>query len=102
MRPNEVERVEVQLLLDAVYRRYGYDFRSYARSSIHRRVRHFLSGQQLGVISDLIPRVIHDEEFFSELVQYFSIGVTEMFRDPRVYRALRAKVVPVLRSSPFV
>ena len=59
MKRNEIERVEVQLLLEAVYRRYGYDFRSYARASIDRRVRQFLSGQQLGVISDLIPRVIH-------------------------------------------
>ena len=102
MKRNEIERVEVQLLLEAVYRRYGYDFRSYARASIDRRVRQFLSGQRLGVISDLIPRVIHDEALFSELVQYFSIGVTEMFRDPLVYRALRAKVVPLLRSYPFM
>jgi len=102
MKPSEIEHIEVELLLEAVYQRYGYDFRSYARASIDRRVRQFMSGKNVRLISELIPRVLYDEALFSELAQYFSIAVTEMFRDPFVYRALREKVVPLLKTYPFV
>ena len=102
MKPNEIEHVEVELLLEAVYRRYGYDFRSYARASIDRRVRQFMSARGVAVISELIPRLMHDEELYAELARTFSITVTEMFRDPFVYRALRESVVPLLRTYPFV
>ncbi len=102
MKLNEIEAIEVDLLLEALNRRYGYDFRSYARASIDRRVRQFLSVKRIPRISDLIPLAIHDEALFSELTQYFSISVTEMFRDPFVYRALRESVVPFLRTFPFV
>ncbi len=93
-----VEAIEIDLLLEAVYRRHGYDFRSYARASIERRVRQFLSGCGCASVSEMIPKVLHDEEFFSRLVRYFSISVTELFRDPFVYRAVREKVVPLLRT----
>lgn len=102
MKPSEIEHIEVELLLEAVYQRYGYDFRSYARASIDRRVRQFMSGKNVRLISELIPRVLYDEALFSELAQYFSIAVTEMFRDPFVYCALREKVVPLLKTYPFV
>jgi chemotaxis protein methyltransferase CheR len=102
MKQNEIEHIEVELLLEAVYQRYGYDFRSYARASIDRRVRQFVAGRGVSVISELIPRVLYNEALFSELAQYFSIAVTEMFRDPFVYRAVRAQVVPLLRTYPFV
>ncbi|MDJ0763153.1 MAG: protein-glutamate O-methyltransferase CheR [Myxococcota bacterium] len=98
----QIETMEVDLLLETLYRRYGYDFRSYARASIDRRIRQFIAGQHIGVISELIPRVIHDEALFCELAQHFSVSVTEMFRDPFVYRALREQVVPILKSYPFV
>lgn len=102
MKPNEIEHVEVDLLLEALYRRYGYDFRSYARASIDRRVRQFVSAKGLSHIAELIPACIHDEGLFAELAQYFSISVTEMFRDPFVYRVLREQVVPVLQTFPHV
>ena len=102
MKPSEIEHIEVELLLEAVYQRYGYDFRSYARASIDRRVRQFMSGKNVRLISELIPCVLYDEALFSELAQYFSIAVTEMFRDPFVYCALREKVVPLLKTYPFV
>jgi len=102
MKQPEIEQLEIDLLLEGIYQRYGYDFRSYARASVDRRVRQFLSSKGAGVISDLIPRVLHDERLFSELAQYFSISVTDMFRDPLVYRAIREKVVPLLRTYPFI
>jgi chemotaxis protein methyltransferase CheR len=94
----EIENIEIGLLLEAIYQRYGYDFRSYARASIDRRTRQFMSRTGFSCISDMIPRVLHDHDLFSELVQYFSISVTEMFRDPFVYRAIREQVVPLLRT----
>ncbi len=100
MKDAKIEQIEIDLLLEAVYRRYGYDFRSYARSSIARRTRQFLSVAGCESVSEMIPKALHDGEFFSRLARYFSIPVTEMFRDPFVYNALRAKVVPLLRTWP--
>ena len=98
----EIERIETDLLLEAIFQRYGYDFRSYGRASIERRTRQFCSNSGCASIAEMIPRVLHDEAFFSNLVQYFSIPVTAMFRDPFVYRAIREKVVPLLRTWPHV
>ncbi|MBN2232105.1 MAG: protein-glutamate O-methyltransferase CheR [Deltaproteobacteria bacterium] len=99
---DKIEIIEIDLLLEAVFRRYGYDFRSYARASMERRIRQFLSVTECSSVAELIPRVLHDEDFFSRLVRYFSISVTEMYRDPLVYRAIREKVVPLLRTWPHV
>ena len=63
-------------------------------------VRHFLSGTGCASVSELIPRVLHDKEFFSDLAGHFSISVTELFRDPFVYRSLREKVAPLLKTWP--
>lgn len=98
----ELEEIEIDLLLEALYRRYGYDFRSYARASISRRINQFISGKEFRHVSSLIPQVLHDEALFSELAQYFSITVTEMFRDPFVFQTLREKIVPLLKTFPFI
>ena len=98
----ECEAIEIDLLLEAVYRRYGYDFRSYARASIERRIRLFLSTSGCSTVSGMIPNVIHDKEFCSHLVRYFSVSVTEMFRDPSVYRIIREDVVPLLKTWPHI
>ncbi len=99
---SERETIEIDLLLEAVYRSCGYDFRSYARASIERRIRQFLSGSGCGSLSAMIPKVLHDKVFASCLIRYFSISVTEMFRDPLVYLAVREKVVPLLRTWPHI
>ena len=96
----ETERIEIGLLLEAIYRRWGYDFRSYARASIERRTKQFMSSSGCASVAEMIPKVLHDKEFFSRLARYFSISVTEMFRDPFVYRAVRQEVVPLLRTWP--
>jgi len=98
----DIEAIEIDLLLEAIYRRWGYDFRSYARASIERRTRLFLSKSESKTISEMISRVLRDEDFFSRLVRNFSISVTEMFRDPFVYRVIRSEVAPMLRTWPHV
>ena len=95
-----LEHLEIDLLLEAIFRRYGYDFRSYARASIERRIMIFLSRTDCASVAEMIPKVLHNPEFFSSLAQHFSIPVTEMFRDPFFYAAVRENVVPLLRTWP--
>lgn len=102
MTDSEIENIEISLLLEAIFQRYGHDFRQYARGSISRRIEHFLIDLGYARISEMIPRLLWDEAFFERLVSLFSITVTEMFRDPLTYRCLREKVFPLLRTYPFI
>jgi len=102
MKKRETETIEIDLLLEAIFRRYGYDFRHYARASVERRVRHVLAKSGCVSISEMIPRLLRDEEFFGRMVRDFSITVTQMFRDPFVYASIRENVAPLLKTYPFV
>lgn len=97
-----IEEIEIDLLLEALHRAYGYDFRSYARASVERRTRQFLATSGCTTVSELMGRVLRDKVLFARLVQHFSISVTEMFRDPFVYQMIRSEVVPMLRTWPYV
>lgn len=97
-----VERIELALLLEAIYRRYGYDFRSYAQASIERRVRAFLPAAGCASVAELIPRVLREPAFFTRLAGQFSISVTELFRDPQVFKVVRDEVMPLLRTWPHI
>jgi len=98
----ENEDIELELLLNAICRKYGYDFRGYARASVKRRVKHRLSMSGLETISDMQRAVLYDREFFSTLLQDMSVNVTEMFRDPSFYRAVREKVIPELSGLEVI
>ncbi|WP_309120228.1 protein-glutamate O-methyltransferase CheR [Paenibacillus sp.] len=95
-----LEKVEVELLLEGIYRVYGYDFRQYALASIRRRARHRMEAERLGTISALQSLVLRDAGAMDRLLQDFSIPVTEMFRDPDVFRELRRRVLPQLARLP--
>ena len=97
-----LEDVEIGLLLEGVFRHYGYDFREYAPSSLRRRLRHLMLNEGLTSISDLTERVLHDPDWLDRLLAAFSINVSAMFRDPSFYRVFREKLVPILRTYPFV
>src|SRR5512145_1353704 len=99
---HEVEELEIDLLLEAIQRRYGYDFRDYARASVRRKVRSIARTVGVERISELIPRLVHDQQLFGSIVNIFSTPVTEMFRDPPFFRFLRDSVVSYLRTWPFV
>lgn len=92
--------IEIRLLAEAVYLRYGHDFRDYAQASLKRRV--LQAQQRMGVpsITALQEKVLHDPEAFAALLQYLTVPVSEMFRDPAYFLALRRHVVPVLRTYP--
>jgi chemotaxis protein methyltransferase CheR len=100
--PPTVEDIEVGLLLEGVYRQYGYDFRDYALASVRRRVRHLLREEGLATISGLQEKVLHDSRALQRLVVTLSVNVTSMFRDPTFYKLLRERVVPLLRTYPKV
>lgn len=96
------EELEITLLLDAMRYRYGYDFRGYAKASLTRRIKKGLAGTKFERISEMIPAIIYDKEFFVEFVRNLAVHVTEMFRDPLFFRALREEVVPYLKTFPFI
>ena len=102
MNADEIENIEIGLLLESMFQRYGHDFRTYAPASMARRIKNFLAKSGYPSVSDMIPRILHDEDFFRQMLFSFSITVTEMFRDPFFYRTLREKVVPILRTYPSI
>ncbi len=102
MLEQEIEEIEQALLLEAIFLRYGYDFRNYSQATIRRRVRQFVVKNNLETISELLPRIIRDPSFFQALLFEFSVTVTEMFRDPSFYMALRKEVIPLLKTYPFI
>ena len=98
----ELEKLEIELLLEAIYRHYGFDFRSYAFSSIRRRIWKRIGAEGLPNVSSLQERLLHDPQVMERLLLDLSINVTAMFRDPGFYRAFRDQVVPLLRTYPFI
>ena len=97
----DLEQIEIALLLEAIYRRYGFDFRQYAPASLKRRVWRRIYGENLTTVAGLIERVLHDPAVMERLLLDLSINVTAMFRDPDFFRAFREHVVPQLRTYPF-
>lgn len=99
---SELEKVEIELLLQGLYKWCGYDFRSYAYNSIRRRVQHRVEAEKLSSITGLLEKVLHDPACLRRLIGDFSINVTEMFRDPLFFLDFREKVVPYLRTFPSI
>lgn len=97
-----LERLEMELLVEAIYRHYGYDFREYAPSSLRRRLKKRMEAEGLTTFSALQDRVLHEPTAMAGLLRDMSVNVTGMFRDPTFFRALREQVVPMLRTYPFV
>jgi chemotaxis protein methyltransferase CheR len=93
---------ELRLLLDAIFHKYHYDFRSYAGASLKRRVQVALNRFDCGSLSQLQDRVLRDSKLFTDLLGYLTVQVSDMFRDPSYWKALREKVVPYLRTYPSI
>jgi chemotaxis protein methyltransferase CheR len=102
MYDRELERLEIELLLEGIFRRYGFDFRAYAHASLRRRLWKRVEAERLTTISALQARVLHDPEALDRMLLDLSVNVTSMFRDAGFYIALRATVVPLLRTYPFI
>ncbi|MFD0962104.1 CheR family methyltransferase [Paenibacillus chungangensis] len=95
----EIEELEIDLMLEAIYRVKGFDFRQYLRSSLRRRILHRMQLDHVPTVSALLDRILHDEQWMNKLLEDLSIKVTEMFRDPGFFLAFRKFVVPHLRMQ---
>ncbi|OUL27989.1 protein-glutamate O-methyltransferase CheR [Nostoc sp. 106C] len=98
----KLEDIEIQLLLEGVYRYWGYDFRNYALSSLKRRIHQFIKKEGFTSVSNLQAQVLHDQECLERFLLSLTVNVTSMFRDPSFYLALRKDVIPLLRTYPFI
>jgi chemotaxis protein methyltransferase CheR len=98
----DVEDIEVQLFVRAMQLRHGHDFSEYAPASLKRRVQQLVRTHGVASISELNSRLLHEEGFVTRVIEGLSVPVSEMFRDPPVFRALRDKVFPVLASYPEI
>ncbi len=96
----DVEDIEVQLFIEAMYLKYGYDFRDYSRAHMKRRIKNRLGISGLESISAMQYEMLSSQEFFNKILPDFSINVTEMFRDPDVFSFIRKEVVPLLKTYP--
>ncbi|MBO2945537.1 protein-glutamate O-methyltransferase CheR [Paenibacillus sp. F411] len=98
----ELEQIEMELLLNGIHQFYGYDFRNYAVPSLRRRIWHHVYAEGLTTISALQNKVLHERDCFERLIFSLSIPVTEMFRDPQAFLTFRQKVIPLLRTYPYI
>ena len=92
--------IEFNLLIDAIYHMYHYDFRGYAAASLRRRLRAAMIRFGCSTLSQLQHKVVHDAAVFPALLDFLTVQVSEMFRDPAYFLALRRQVVPMLRTYP--
>jgi chemotaxis protein methyltransferase CheR len=98
----DLEEIEVRLLTEGIFRHYGFDFRDYSLPSLRRRVWKRVYAEGLSTVSGLQEKVLHDPDCMERLLLDLSINTTAMFRDPTFYLTFREKVVPLLRTYPFV
>lgn len=97
-----IEAIEMPLLLEAIYQRYGYDFRGYAPASLKRRLRRALHEEGVSSFSALQERILHAPGAMARFLDIVSVDVTAMFRDPGFYRVFRERIVPALRGLPLI
>ncbi|MET0283805.1 MAG: CheR family methyltransferase, partial [Polyangiales bacterium] len=97
---SDVGEIELNLLLEAIFQRYRYDFRSYSMASLKRRVSRAMTEFSCETISGLQEKVLHDPVVFPRLLQYLTVQVSDMFRDPAYFRTLRERIVPLLKTYP--
>jgi len=99
-RDTDTEGIELDLLVEAIFRKYHYDFRDYSAASLKRRLLQAREHFGCQTFSGLQERVMHDGTLLPQLLGYLTVQVSEMFRDPTFFRALREQVVPHLRTYP--
>ncbi|MGH7138029.1 MAG: CheR family methyltransferase [Pirellulales bacterium] len=99
---DELDLLETQLLLEAIYRRYGFDFRDYAVASIRRRIQSVLEEEGLSSLAELQGKLLHNASCMERFLLKVTVHATAMFRDPAFYRTFRESVVPLLAEMPFL
>ena len=99
---DDIFEIELKLLLEGILLRYQHDFRDYSVASLRRRMRQAMERFGCASLSQLQDRILHEPAMFAQMLQFFTVQVSEMFRDPAYFRALREKVVPILHTYPSI
>ncbi|KPA18115.1 chemotaxis protein methyltransferase CheR [Candidatus Magnetomorum sp. HK-1] len=99
---SKTKNIEFDLLLEGIYQQYGYDFRKYARSSLMRRIEICLEKENLKTISGLLEKILHDPKSMSIVLDHMTINVSGFFRDPKFFAFFRQRIVPILKTYPFI
>lgn len=97
---SKTDDIEIKLLLEAIFRKYHYDFRGYSMASLKRRLRQARDYFNCRTYSQLQDRVLHDPTTLTKMLAFLTVQVSELFRDPFYFRTLRERVVPHLRTYP--
>ena len=97
-----LQDIEIDLLLEGVYRSYGFDFRQYSRASIKRRILEMMSSEKMETVSAFQSKILHDPACLERFLLGLSVHATSMFRDPSFYLTFRKQVVPLLKTYPTV
>lgn len=101
-RTSEIINIEIRLFLEALFQKYGHDFRGYSPAHVRRRLLNRMKAEGVESLSLLQNQLLSEETLVSKILADFSINVTEMFRDPSFYVALRQEIIPLLRTYPFI
>ncbi|TDW51901.1 chemotaxis protein methyltransferase CheR [Flavobacterium sp. 270] len=97
-----IEDIELETLINEVYEYYGFDFGSYSRASLKRRVNRVFHLDGFKDFTEFLSRVRTDAEYYKRMVDEITVNVTEMFRDPSFYSVLRKDILPLLGPKPFI
>jgi len=100
MKPSEDAQIES--LLSELMSQYGYDFSAYSAASLRRRIHSAMHRANCQTIGDLVDRIRNLPDFYKQVVSDLTVNVTEMFRDPEVFLAIRRHVIPILRTYPSI
>jgi chemotaxis protein methyltransferase CheR len=98
----DISTIDFLDIINIIRQQYGYDFTGYSQASLKRRIVRFMGHMSLDAIFELKYRILNDKAFFESMVQFITVNVTEMFRDPQFYKALRELVLPKLASYPII
>ncbi len=99
---NIVSDEQLEMLLQVLFDLYGYDFTNYARASLKRRVNRLIVIDRFPSYAELIYKIQNDADYLRHVVEELTVNVTEMFRDPQVFKMIREAVIPVLATYPFI
>lgn len=102
LEPSIVKDEEVEYLIKDVYEMYGYDFSEYSRASFKRRVNRICLIDRFTSFAELRYTILNDPEYLTRFVEEITVNVTEMFRDPHFFKALREKILPQLGTYPLI
>jgi len=97
-----IEDIELETLINDIYEYYGFDFGSYSRASLKRRVNRIYQLDGFTNFYDFLSKVKYDPEYYAKMIDEITVNVTEMFRDPSFYKTVRTEILPILATKPFI